>query len=298
MQIQANGIHLEVEDHGPKDATPLILIRGQGSQLVHWPDALVQGFVQAGFRTILFDNRDTGLSARCPHPDAPGEAKAILDLIRAGNDLPQPYDLHDMVNDVIGIMDTLDIQRAHMFGISMGGGILQQLCIDHADRVLSATIVMTACRPFVDRTSGDIDGLVALAKSLLVAPRSREEYLDAQITEHAQWGSPGYPMPADEIREMAARAYDRGVDDEGMNRQVLAIANAGDRRPALQQVSLPCLVIHGTDDTLIPCQLGQEIAAHIPDSEYHEIPGMGHIITPALSPVIVEMVTEFVGRRA
>ncbi|WP_406649359.1 alpha/beta hydrolase [Aliisedimentitalea scapharcae] len=297
MQIQANGIHLEVEDHGDTNNTPLILIRGQGSQLAHWPDALVQGFVDAGYRTIIFDNRDTGLSARCPHPDAPGEAGAVLDLIRAGGPLPQPYDIHDMVGDVIGVMDALNIERAHVFGISMGGAILQQLCIDHADRVLSATIVMTACRPFVDRTSGSTEDLVALAQSLLVAPRTRTEYLDGQVEEHANWGSPGYPMPEADIRAMANRAYDRGVDDEGMNRQVLAIASAGDRRPGLTCLALPCLVIHGTDDTLIPLELGQEIADHIPDSEYHAIKGMGHIITPALSPVIVDLVTDFIGRR-
>lgn len=298
MQILANGIHLEVEEYGPKDGTPLILIRGQGSQLAHWPDELFRGFAAQGFRTVIFDNRDTGLSQRCPAPDAPGDADAILDLLRAGGALPKAYGIEDMARDVVGLMDALQIDRAHVFGISLGGAVLQQLCIDHSDRLLSATIVMTACRPFMERGGNDPAAALALAESLLVRPRTEAQYLDDQVAEHANWGSPGFPMPEAEIRAMAARAWSRGVDDQGMNRQVLAAANAADRRPGLQQVSLPCLVIHGTDDTLIPVELGEEIAAHIPNSEYQAITGMGHIITPALSPLIVDMVSDFIATHA
>lgn len=295
MQIKANGIMLEAEVHGPKDGVPLVLIRGQGSQLAHWPDALIGGFAAAGFRTVIFDNRDTGLSQRCP--GVPGKAEAILEMMKDGGTLPKPYGIEDMAADVTGLMDALGIEKAHVLGISMGGAVLQQLCIDHPERLLSATIVMTACRPFGERGGDDPTAMLALAESLLVQPRSKAQYLDDQVREHAEWGSPGYPMPEAEIRAMAARAYARGVDDEGLNRQVLAVAHAGDRRPALQGVDLPCLVIHGTDDTLIPPELGEEIAAHIPDSEFRTIEGMGHIITPALSPVIAAMVAEFTARR-
>ncbi|KUJ73387.1 hypothetical protein AVO45_14990 [Ruegeria marisrubri] len=298
MQIEANGIKLEVEEHGPRDGVPLILIRGQGSQLVHWPNALIEGFAGAGFRTILFDNRDVGLSQRCPSDGVPGNADAILELVRAGGELPALYGIMDMAEDVIGLMDALRIERAHVLGISMGGAILQQICIDHPNRLLSATIVMTACRPFEEVAGGDPAARLAMIENLLVRPRSLQKYSDEQVAEHAKWGSPGYPMPEAEIRAMAERAYARGVDDEGMNRQVLAVSKAPDRRPALRKVSLPCLVIHGSDDKLLPPQLGREIAAHIPESEFHEVEGMGHIITPALSPVIVETVSDFINRRA
>ena len=298
MQIRANDITLDYEAHGDPENPALVLIRGQGSQLVHWPDALIDGFVATGFHVVTFDNRDTGLSQRCPSPDAPGQADAILDQIRSGADLPKPYGIEDMARDVVGLLDALALPCAHIFGISMGGAIAQQLVTDHADRLLSATIVMSACRPFVERTGdGDPAALLALAQSLLVEPCSRDAYIEAQVAEHAQWGSPGYPMPEKDIRAMAARAYARGVDAEGRNRQVLALADSQDRRPALQLVDLPCLVIHGRDDTLVPEPLGAEIAAHIPGSEYHALDGMGHIITPALSPVIVDLVTEFIARR-
>lgn len=298
MQIKANGIRIEVEEHGPSDGVPLILIRGQGSQLAHWPTELYDGFAKAGYRVILFDNRDVGLTQRCPAEGVPGDADRILDLLRGGADIPKPYGIEDMVGDITGLIDALGIERAHMFGISMGGAVLQQLCIDHPGRILSATIVMTACSPFTERAPDDHAKMLALVESLLVRDVTRAEYLDAQVAEHGLWGSPGYPMPEAEIRAMAARAWDRGVDAAGKNRQVLAILHAPDRRPDLRKVTLPCLVIHGTDDTLIPLAMGEEIAETIPGSEFHAVKGMGHIITPALAPVMVDMVTDFIARRA
>ena len=73
---------------------------------------------------------------------------------------------------------------------------------------------------------------------------------------------------------------------------------APDRRPLLRRVTTPCLVIHGIDDTLIPVEMGAEIAEHIPGAEYQAIKGMGHIITPLLAPQIVSLVTDFIRRNA
>ncbi len=297
-QISTNGVSLAIEEHGPAEGPPLVLIRGQGSQMAHWPDALMDGFAQAGFRTIVFDNRDTGLSQRCPRESSPGDPAEILRLLESGVQIPPPYTIGDMADDVIGLLDALGIQQAHFMGISMGGGILQALMLENPERVLSATLVMTACRPLADHSGTDPAAALALVRSLLSYPQTLAEYQEAQVREHALWGSPGYPMPQEDIRDMAARAYARGVDADGRNRQILAIGGAPDRRPALRDVDLPCLVLHGTDDGLIPIDLGREIAAHIPHSEFHAIDGMGHIITSALAPVIVDMVAGFVRRRA
>lgn len=296
--IEANGITLGYEDHGPRDAVPLILVRGQGSQMAHWPSELVEGFVAAGFRTVMFDNRDVGLSQRFARPDVPGDAGEILDILRRGETPKPAYGIEDMARDVTGLMDALGIGKAHVFGISMGGMITQQIVIDAPERLLSATIVMSACRPASERGSGGQKALIERAEALLMRPRSREEYLDGQVEEHAKWGSPGFPMPEADIRAMGAVAYDRGVDADGLNRQVLAVAGAPDRRPGLAQTSVPCFVIHGEDDTLVPLELGREIADTIPGGEFRPVPGMGHIITPALSPLIVEVVAEFIARRA
>lgn len=284
MRIEANGICLEVEEHGDPGNPALILIRGLGSQIVHWAPELITGFVAAGYRVVTFDNRDVGLSDRCPAPGAEGDADAILADIRAGR-VPRPaYGLPDMARDVIGLMDTLGIDRAHVFGISMGGAIVQILACDQASRLHSATIVMSSAR------LRSLD----LGERLLSRPVDRTGYVDGALAGDREWGSPGYPASDAYLRAQAERAYDRGADAEGVNRQLVAILNAPDRRDALRRVTLTCLVIHGEDDTLILPEEGREIAALIPEAELEVIQGMGHVITPALSPLIVARMVRFI----
>lgn len=289
MQIQANGITLEVDDHRPKDAPAIILIRGLGTQMIHWPANFITGFVDAGYRCIAFDNRDVGLSSRCPAPGVPGDADQIAAMVEQGQDIPAAYTLDDMAADVIGLMDALNIDRAHVFGISMGGAIAQILAMDHADRLLTDTIVMTACRPLILR-----ENAAAMLPQLLAKNETIEQAQDSWVAGHAAFGSPGYPMAVEDIRAEARLAWSRGADAAGINRQLLATMSAKDRRPDLRKVATPCLVIHGADDALIPPALGAEIADHIPNSQFRRVPGMGHIITPSLAPHIVAMVTEFI----
>jgi pimeloyl-ACP methyl ester carboxylesterase len=287
MQIAANGITLEVEEHGPPDGPPLILIRGLGSQLIHWPPELVRGFAGRGFRVVIFDNRDIGLSARCPAPGVDGRAETILADLAAGRRPLAAYGLDDMARDVTGLMDALGIDRAHVFGISMGGGIAQVLAIEHADRLLSACIVMTRAA-FTGQ--GAID-------QLLSHPQDRAGFIETALQGDHAWGSPGFPAPDSYFRDLAGRAFDRGAEPEGINRQLLAILSSPDRRADLARVGLPCFVIHGADDTLIPPEAGEEIAALIPAARLEIIPGMGHVITPALAPLLVEKVCDFIARQ-
>lgn len=97
--VAANGITLEVERHGPLDAPAILMIRGLGSQLIHWPDALIGSLLAAGLQVVTFDNRDSGLSQK--FPDAPD------------------YGLRDMAEDTIGLMNALGLDAAHVLGASM-----------------------------------------------------------------------------------------------------------------------------------------------------------------------------------
>ncbi|WP_160114865.1 alpha/beta fold hydrolase [Jhaorihella thermophila] len=298
MQIDANGIRLEVELHGPGSGAPIILIRGLGTQLVHWPAALTEGLAARGFRVVIFDNRDVGLSQRCPAPGVPSSADEILEALRRGVPLRPAYTLNDMARDVVGLMDALDIPRAHVFGISMGGAIAQILALDHGARLLTATFVMTACGPFSAISGSEPESTAELTSRLLSRPQGLADYVASQIAESALWGSPGFPATDEELREMAACAHARGVDAQGINRQFLAVASQHGRCEALRRLALPCLVIHGTHDALIPPDKGRELADIIPGGEYKQIDGMGHMITTALAPLIVETVSDFVARRA
>ena len=142
MQIVANGVALEIEDHGSPQGEPLLLIMGLGMQLLAWHEDFVASLVAAGFRVIRFDNRDIGLSQSF---DAAGTPNVALDAARyaLGWNIRPAYTLTDMAEDSVGILDALGIGAAHICGASMGGMIAQRVADRHPERVRSLTLMMT-----------------------------------------------------------------------------------------------------------------------------------------------------------
>ncbi|MFT7523972.1 MAG: pimeloyl-ACP methyl ester carboxylesterase [Candidatus Paceibacteria bacterium] len=286
MQIKANGIMLEYKEFGARDGVPLVMIRGLGTQLIQWPTELTQGFADKGYRVIVFDNRDIGLSQSFESSGVPSTKSDILAITQKGEFPALAYTLDDMAADVVGLMDALDIPKAHIFGISMGGAIAQLLLIDHAKRLLTGSAVMTGAKL---RSTNLLD-------YILVEDENRDQFQDSWIKGHNDWGSTGFPMPEADIRAEAAAVWDHGYQAGAVNRQALATVSAQDRRELLQSVNVPTLVIHGAADTLIPADAGREIAALIPNADLEIIEGMGHVITPLLSPKIVKMVDAFINK--
>src|SRR5438105_7512714 len=143
MQISANNIALEVEDHGSPGGEPLVLIMGLGMQLVAWHEDFVQQLVSRGFRVIRFDNRDIGLSQGF---DQLGVPNLALDAVRLAVGLPvkSAYSLEDMANDTAGILDVMGIRKAHICGASMGGMVAQRLAVHIPERVKSLSLMMTS----------------------------------------------------------------------------------------------------------------------------------------------------------
>ena len=287
MQILANGIVIEYEEYGKKTDPVLILIRGLGSQLIHWPHNLISGFTEVGYRVIIFDNRDIGLSARCPKDGFSYDKENIVKTIDAGKNVVPAYSLDDMALDVIGLMDTIGIDKAHIFGMSLGGAITQVLLINHQARILSAVIVMSSSK-LSDQSR---------IKKIALQHTSKYEYIENAVSENKLWGNSSFPVSENYVRDVSGRAFDRGAESEAVNRQASAVYSFGDRREALKATNLPCLVIHGEDDVLVLPEEGKEISSLIKDSEIKIIGGMGHEITPLLSSTIINLVHDFLSRR-
>lgn len=286
MQIETRCGPLEVKSFGPSNGEPIVLIRGLGSQLIHWPQEMIDSLADCGLRVIVFDNRDIGKSMRCPHQSTPSDATAIRIELNSGR-YPQPaYSLGDMAQDVVDLMDGLGLGAAHVLGTAMGGAIAQMVAINHPNRLKSLTLVMSAAHY-------RSPNMVAL---LLSYTRSREEEIDAQVEADLLWGSPGYAPDETYLRDLAERSYDRGFDHEGTNRQLLALGAAQDRSKLLARVNCPTLVLHGLDDILLPLSEGRHLARCIPGSEFQIISGMGHMITPALAPILAGMTCKFIKR--
>jgi pimeloyl-ACP methyl ester carboxylesterase len=277
--IHTGRIDIAYETSGSGEAGVVILIRGQGTQLIYWPESFYEAFSTRGFRTIRFDNRDTGLSGKFDGI-AGRELEALKRRIAAGEEIDPPYTMDDMAQDVISLMDGLDIETAHIAGISMGGVIAQLLAAKYASRVLSMTSIMSASGP-VDPT---------LVDALWSIPRSREAFIREWVEYVRQFGSKKYFEGDDYSRRIAAAAFDRCYSPDGANRQLLAIFSMKNTRDRVRTISVPTLVVHGAGDLLIPPAKGKETADLIPGATFQLIDGMGHDIPPGLGKPLAEIV--------
>ncbi|HMN93165.1 MAG TPA: alpha/beta fold hydrolase [Hydrogenophaga sp.] len=278
MQLKANGLRIEVDDQGPKDGPPMLLIMGLGMQLIAWPQPLVQMLVDRGFRVIRFDNRDIGLSQGFDHAGIPNMALAGL---RHAFRLPvrSPYTLGDMAQDSLGVLDALGISRAHVCGASMGGMIAQHMAVMAPAHVASLTLMMTSSGA---RHLPQPPWL--LQRTLMSRPMGHR--VDAAV----EWvlrvlqaiGSPAYPADPQVRRQRVLASVQRAWNPGGSVRQLLAVAADGDRSPLLPRITQPTLVIHGTDDPLVPLACGEELARRIPGARTDFIAGMGHDLPDAL----------------
>ena len=287
----ANGITLEYQTFGDPDARPLLLLRGLGTQMIQWDPALCAQIAEAGHFLVIFDNRDVGLSTH--FPDSPPPSIAQILEARQGGKLPDvPYTLADMAGDVIGLMDALGLESAHIAGISMGGMIVQQTALQFPERVRSMTSIMSST------SDPALPGPTPEAQAALVepAPREREAYLEYSVRTGRAFTGKGLDKGLDEgfaydvkkARALAGRVYDRAFDPDGIARQMAAVLASGSRAEALADLTVPSLVIHGADDPLIPLAAGQATADAIPGAKRVVIEGMGHDLPPGAWPPIVE----------
>ena len=278
MQVQANGLHIEVDDQGPRDGPAVLLIMGLGMQLIAWPQALVDLLITRGFRVVRFDNRDMGLSQGFDHAGLPN---MVLAGLRHTLRLPvkSPYTLADMARDARGVLDALGIAQAHVCGASMGGMIAQHLAVEAPQRVASLTLMMT--------TSGARSlpqPAWSVRRALMSRPMGKgtEAAVDWILNVLRVIGSPGYPMNTQALRQRAIESVQRAWHPAGSARQLLAIVADGNRTPLLSSIKAPTRIVHGIADPLVPLACGQQLADRIAGAQTDFIPGMGHDLPDAL----------------
>ena len=291
MKIIANNIDIEVADSATGDSSRpvVLLIMGLGMQLIAWPPAMVQGLADAGFRVVRFDNRDAGLSQKF---DALGMPNLLWQGLKhkLGLSITPPYSLTEMAMDSVGVLDALQIDKAHIVGVSMGGMIAQRLALLAPARVLSLTSVMS---------SSGARGLPAasfeVTKALLGRPanKSRQAAIDHSIKLFTIIGShgstPGFAMLGADLRQGVTEATDRGYHPQGIARQIVSIVADGARAKALCGVTAPTLVIHGKADPLVPFACGEDTARRIPSATLVGVEEMGHDLPPGVAARLLEL---------
>jgi 3-oxoadipate enol-lactonase len=240
---EIDGIKLYYEEHG--SGVPLLLIMGFTANATAW-EVAVPALAQQ-HRVIMFDNRGAG---RSDQPEG-------------------PYSMAQLADDAIGLLDTLGVARAHVYGVSMGGMIAQHVYLRHPDRVLSLTLGCT--------TPGGKQAVAAppeVVQTLLGATSMTPEqafeanlpilYSDAFVAAHKQ--------------EMLARAEkyaDLRATPQGVQGQMQAIVGH-DTYERLPDFRVPTLVLHGDADQLVPTANGKILAERIPEARLVLYPGARH----------------------
>jgi pimeloyl-ACP methyl ester carboxylesterase len=284
-----SGIELCYETFGSSDDPAVLLIMGLGGPMGWWDSELCAALADHGFFVIRYDNRDTGRSTKLrQHP------VRRSDVVRgfAGRARP-PYTLGDMAEDAIGLLDHLGVQAAHVAGVSMGGMIAQTMAIEHPDRVLSLTSIMSTTGR---RTVGWQHP--KLIPTLLGSSGSgREGYLANSQRSWARISSPDFPTTVEKMRSRAEETWDRGWTASGVLRHMLAVLAQPDRTKDLSRVGVPTSVIHGRNDPLVHRSGGRATARAIPDAEHVEIAGMGHDLPRQLWPTFIDTIVR-TARRA
>lgn len=287
--IRANGIDIYYEESGAADAPVILLVMGLGTQMIAWPDELIQGLVCEGYRVVHYDNRDVGLSQRMDGAPAGSLVWAML-ASRFRLPVKTAYTMSDMAKDGVALLDALGIDKAHVVGASMGGMIVQLMAANHPDKVLSMTSIMSSSgKPGLPGPRADI-------RKRMLKPRpanpTKEEAvkLGAEALESISFADPSRPPSA--FVDMAARAFDRGYYPIGMKRQLLAIVADGSRAERLKKISAPTLVVHGGADPLVPKEGSQDIARHIPGARLQIIEEMAHDLPPSQVGRMVELIAD------
>jgi pimeloyl-ACP methyl ester carboxylesterase len=288
------GITLEYETAGSPADPPLLLVMGFGAQLIAWPRAFCERLADGGRFVVSFDNRDCGLSSKL---DGQGMDLASVIAAASAGDFDRAralaaYTLSEMSDDGLALLTALDVERAHVVGASMGGMIAQTMAIEHPERLLTLTSMMsTTGEPEYGQSTPE-----AVQALLTPAPADRAGYVDAAESSLI-WRSKKYPDLAG-VRELAGESYDRCYCPAGVTRQLAAMIASGSRADALRRLQVPTLVVHGLDDTLIAPSGGERTAALIPDARLLLLEDMGHDRPEPLWPQISDALLEHTDQQA
>ena len=307
--VEANNINIWYEEFGDKSNETILLIMGANANCMQWDQKFIDRLVTNKFHVVRFDNRDVGKSTWFGREPTFNKFLKLLPnfLLRMivnsvfglavdekgrfkfSESSPTQYDLSDMAKDAVSLMDTLKIDKAHIIGASMGGMITQIIALDYPERVLSITPIMTSPGIQNDSLSGPTKELLeAMKKSFIFNLRGRIE--DGVVEIYRQLTGSRFPFNEQEFREKLKPVITHGNNPFALHGA--AVGASQDRTPRLHEITVPTLVIHGTEDAILPLDHGIAVADGITDSKRMIMEGVGHEIPEELLPEIVSEIIE------
>jgi pimeloyl-ACP methyl ester carboxylesterase len=266
----------------------VVLIMGLGMQLVAWPQALVDGLVDAGYQVLRVDNRDIGRSGSGPLRRHTPTSLALLRHLLQQRFVP-PYELADMSFDVLALCDALGLRQPHLIGVSLGGMIAQKAAFLSPQRVGSVVSIMSTA----GSRMAPWPKLSILPHFLTRPPRSAslarqvEHFVGLfQLIGDIQEGDPELAR----LREHMELALRRAYRPEGTARQLLAVLAEPDRSREVAQIRCPVTLIHGERDPLVPIGALDQLARLLPQASVHRIPKLAHHLPEWSVPVLLQLI--------
>ena len=306
-----NNVDIWWEDYGEKSNTSVLLIMGANASALYWDRKFIDELVANDLHVVIFDNRDVGKSSWFNNepflvklakflPYAVSKklvSSAFKSMVDDDGKFEMPdgkgakYDLNDMAKDAICLMDHLGIDQAHIVGASMGGMITQIIGLDYPERALSLTPIMSSPGVGDASLSGMAPSLVeGMQEMFLLNIQGR--YLDGVVELYRALAGSRFPFDEVKFREQAEPIMAHGHNAYAGHGD--AVGASPSRLNRLAEINLPTLVIHGTEDPILPLDHGMALANNIAGATTLIMEGVGHEIPEALMPEIVsKMLTLF-----
>ena len=270
--VRTNGVDLCVETFGAPADHAILLIHGAATPMHGWEDEFCKSLAAASRFVIRYDHRDTGRSVSY-EPGAP------------------QYTLRDLTADAVGLLDTFDLSSGHLVGRSMGGGIAMLAALDYPDRIVSLTLV---------GTSPGGSGLPPMSKEFLTYIgggknpdwSDREAAIDHIIGLLRVFSGGSGHLDEVSMRDLVGRSVDRTVNIASSQINHFAMDVGEPVRDRLGEISVPTLVVHGTEDPVFPLGHALALEKEIPDARLLILEGTGHELPRTVWDIVVPAIVE------
>ena len=265
----SDGLQIWYESLSPEGAQKgtVLLINGSGGDALQWPPKFVRAFVDAGYQVVRYDHRGVGMSDR-----------------PANWDRKNPYTISDMAGDAVAVMETLDVEDAHIVGHSMGGIIAPEIAVTHREKVSSLTLMSTSGY-IGDPELPSMTSSYLLSSGLKSIPLLKYRFFGGErnlIKERiakmvAFVGSEGLDIRETAELVLYGLRVRRGISMEGARQHLAAVIGSGSRYEKLRTLHVPTLVIHGTADPMNPIEHGKKLVEVMPNAEGVWLDNAGHV---------------------
>lgn len=253
--IRFNDVHICTESFGEINNPTILLIMGATASMIYWEEEFCKRLSNQGLHIIRYDNRDVGKSITYEygHPE---------------------YTFEDLADDAIQVLDAYKVDKAHIVGMSMGGIITQIIALKHPSRVLTISLIMTSN---FDSSLPKKDNKVTKALSELKIRnwQDKDEVVECFIKKSKVLIGSKHIFDEEKIRRLNEEEFDRAINLQSMENHGF-IKGWGSYLSRTNEINAPTLVIHGTEDTIIPYEHGIHLSEVIPNAVLVTLEGTGH----------------------